>query len=176
MSTDLDPLAAWQHEIDELSFTVNLPLLAEPTAIRAICARIARYMDHFARYRRAVQRVSGFSETDSHQQLREAIEAMGRELQYATPVPTELSMRLNTLSSLVRVELQREHDFVDMLASHLDAPLINALSDLLAEEDLARDQGSASDGDDSWAKSPTQVDPDVDRSVDAVIERSVKDE
>jgi len=176
MSTDADPLAAWEHAVDELSFTVNLPLLEERAAIRAVCARIARYMNHFDLYRAAVQAVAGLTEGDVDTELRNAIRALGQELQTTAPGPGELGIRMNTLTSLVRVELERERAFVAKVRAHLDAAHVNALTDELSKADEARDRGSSSDGDDSWAKAPSQVDPKVDRSVDAVIERSITDE
>lgn len=176
MSTDADPLVAWEHEIDELSFTVNLPLLEEPAAIRAVCARIARYMDHFDLYRAAVQAVAGLTEGDANAELRDAVRRRGQELQTTAPGPGELSMQMNTLTSLVRVELERERAFVEKVHAHLDAAHLHALIDELSKADEAKDQGSSSDGDDSWATAPTQVDPKVDRSIDAVIERSITDE
>lgn len=176
MSLVADPLTAWSHEIDELNFTVNLPLLAEPSAIRAVCARIARYLDHFTAYRAAVQAVAGLTEGEANAELRNAIRALGEELQTTVPSPDELSLRMNTLTSLVRVELERERAFVETVQAHLDAAHVNALTDELSKTEKPVDQGSSSDGDDSWAQTPTQVDPKVDRSVEAVIERSTTDE
>ncbi len=171
MDTDLDPLAAWQREIDELKFTVDLPLIAEPGALRAVNARINKYMSHFARYRGLVKNVSGFTEVEGHEQLRAAISAIGQELQSPPSQRVQLKLRMETLTSLVRLELQREHEFVEMLSTHLDAPQINAFSTEL-QSALKDEHGSSSDGDESWAAAPTQVDPNVDRSVQAVIERS----
>ena len=175
MNTDLDPLEMWQQEIDELKFTVDLPLLTEPAAMRTVSARINSYMDHFARYRQLVESISGLAEPKDGEQLRKAIAAMAHEMQMTASNKIDLRIRLDTLSSLVRLEVEREHQFVEMLASRLDAPQIDALSsELRASTD--DHQGSSSDGDESWAASPTQVDPNVDRSVQAVIERGAKNE
>lgn len=128
MDTELDPLAAWQRELDELRFTVDLPLLAEPATVRAVSARIERYMRHFAQYRGMVQSVSGYTEVEGNSQLRQAIGAIGHELQSSQSQRTDLKVRMDTLSSLVRLELEREHEFIAMLTEHLDAPQITALS------------------------------------------------
>lgn len=136
MDTDLDPLALWQRELDELKFTVDLPLIAEPAAIRAVSARIARYMRHFAKYRGLVHSISGFTEADANQQLRAAIATIGQELQASPSQRIDLKVRMDTLASLVRLELQREHEFIEMLAAHLDAPQIEAFSSELQSTEV----------------------------------------
>ncbi|MDO9486357.1 MAG: hypothetical protein Q7K25_09895 [Actinomycetota bacterium] len=171
METHLDPLEAWQQEIEELRFTVDLPLLPEPAAFRSVSARISKYMSHFARYRRVVQSVSGYTEAEGHQQLRDAISAIGHELQSPPLHRHQMQLRMETLSSLVRLELEREREFVAMLTTRLDAPQKHALSTGLQGILKSEDQGSSSDGDESWASAPTKVDPAVDRSTRAVIER-----
>ncbi|MDO8732049.1 MAG: hypothetical protein Q7L55_05685 [Actinomycetota bacterium] len=128
LDTDLDPLAVWQQEVDELKFTVDLPLIAEPGAIRAVSARIAKYMAHLAEYRGMVQSISGVAEIEDSHQLRDAIAAIGHELQTSPSQRVDLKIRMDTLCSLVRLELEREHEFIEMLSTHLDAPQINAFS------------------------------------------------
>lgn len=129
-------------------------------------------MRHFARYRGLVQSVSGFTEVEGHEQLRDAIAAIGREIQSPPPQRLQLKLRMETLSSLVRLELQREHEFVEMLAIHLNAPQINAFSAELLSVMKSEEHGSASDGDESRTAVTSKVEPNVASSVGAVIERS----
>ena len=84
------------------------------------------------------------------------------------------------LALRARDHLQDEHAvLMRRLTASLDAEAWEALSRELEQRlhpaqgrEAQQDEGATSDGDVSWRESPQQQDPNIDRSVDAVIRRT----
>lgn len=117
---------------------------------------------------------------EDHLVMRRLIVELGEESSIS---PSYLS-RAAVLIRLVRAHVREEEDVLfPQLRAAISPPRLEELGDALEHVRLAasgptgldgaeQDSGAASDGDLSWAESPLTQDPDLDRSVNAVIQRT----